>query len=102
MLNVIFDPFLTRKIPFFTLFILSRTSDNTTSPNIGGTNAWAVPHLKIWGDRPPQSPLGLRPWLYWQMDERKDKCTDGSTKRRKYVRTNRSANRRWTIGKRTD
>src|SRR6218665_949963 len=21
-----------------------------------GTNAWAVPHLKFWGDRPPSSP----------------------------------------------
>jgi len=41
------DPFLTRKTPFFTLFILSRTSDNTTFQNIGGTNARAVPHLKL-------------------------------------------------------
>ena len=45
----IYDPFLTRKTPFFTLFILSRASDNTTSQNIGGTDAWAVPHLKFWG-----------------------------------------------------
>ena len=22
----------------------------------GGTNAWAVPHLKLWGDRPPSPP----------------------------------------------
>ena len=35
----------------------------TTSLNIGGTNAWAFPHLKFWGDRPPSPPLGLRPWL---------------------------------------
>src|SRR6218665_2092020 len=33
---------------------------NTTSLNIGGTNAWAVPHLKFWGDRPPSPPPGLR------------------------------------------
>src|SRR6218665_2454529 len=33
--------------PFFTLFILSRASDNTTCLNIGVTNAWAVPHLKF-------------------------------------------------------
>src|SRR6218665_2546206 len=46
---------------FFTLFMLSRTSDNTTSQNIGETNAWAVPHLKFWGGPSPQSPLGLRP-----------------------------------------
>src|SRR6218665_82910 len=56
MLNVVYDHFLTRKPPFFTLFILSRTSDNTTSQNIGGTNAWAVPHLKFGGDRPPSPP----------------------------------------------
>src|SRR6218665_568703 len=43
MLNVVYDHFLTRKPSFFALFILSRTSDNTTSQNIGGTNAWAVP-----------------------------------------------------------
>src|SRR6218665_94370 len=62
MLNVVYDHFLTRKPQFFTLFILSRTSDNTTSQNIGGTNAWAVPPPQIWGDRPPV-PLGLRPWF---------------------------------------
>src|SRR6218665_1538682 len=56
MLIVVYDHFLTRKPPFFTLFILSRTSDNTASQNIGGTNAWAVPHLKFWGDRPPSPP----------------------------------------------
>ena len=56
MLNVIFDPFLARKTPFFTLFILSRASDNNTSLNIRGTNAWAVPHLKFCGDRPPSPP----------------------------------------------
>src|SRR6218665_1342752 len=67
MLNVvgyIYDPFLTRKTPFFTRFILSRASDNTSSQNIGGTNAWAVPHLKFWGGPsapvPPRSP----PLLY--------------------------------------
>src|SRR6218665_2210704 len=62
MLNVVYDHFLTRKPPFFTLFILSRTSDNTASQNIGGDNAWAVPHLKFWGGPSPPVPLGLRPW----------------------------------------
>src|SRR6218665_3856263 len=56
MLNVVYDHSLTRKTQFFTLFMLSRTSDNTTSQNIGRTNAWAVPHLKFWGDRPPSPP----------------------------------------------
>src|SRR6218665_223636 len=41
---------------FFTLLVLSRASDNTTSQNIGGRGAWAVPHLKFWGDGPIQSP----------------------------------------------
>src|SRR6218665_2572641 len=50
---------------FFTLFILSHTSDNTTSLNIGGTNACAVPHLKFGRavhPSPPRAP-GLRPWV---------------------------------------
>src|SRR6218665_3057151 len=70
MLNVVYDHFLTRKPPFFTLFILSRTSDNTTSQNIGGrTNAWAVPPPQIFGGTvpsvPPRSPpllLFIRKW----------------------------------------
>ena len=61
MLNVVYDHFLTRKPPFFTLFILSHTSDNTTSQNIGGTNAWAVPPPQISGGTVPPVPLGLRP-----------------------------------------
>ena len=60
MLNVVYDHFLTRKPSYFSLFILSRTSDNTTSQNIGGTNAWAVPPPQILGGRPPSLPLGLR------------------------------------------
>jgi len=42
--------------PFFTQFVLSHASDNTTSQNIGETDAWVVPHLKFWRDRPPSSP----------------------------------------------
>src|SRR6218665_2681596 len=57
VLNVVYDHFLTRKTQFFTLFMLSRTSDNTTSQNIGGTNAWAVPPPQIfWGTVPPVPP----------------------------------------------
>src|SRR6218665_2955746 len=63
MLNVVYDHFLTRKPPFFTLFILLRTYDNTISQNIGGTNAWPSPTSNFGGDRPPQSPLGLRRWV---------------------------------------
>src|SRR6218665_2369756 len=47
------------KTIFFTLFILSRASDNTTCLNIGGTNAWAVPPPRIFGETVPP---GLRPW----------------------------------------
>src|SRR6218665_2366063 len=58
MLNVVYDHFLTRKPSFFILFILSRTSDNTTSQNIGGDQCMGCPpHLKFWGgDRPPSPP----------------------------------------------
>src|SRR6218665_2477310 len=57
MLNVVYDHFLTRKTPFSTLFILSRTSDNTTSQNIGGDQCMGrLPHLKFWGTIPPRSP----------------------------------------------
>jgi len=41
---------------FFTLFVLSRASDNTTSLNIGRPMHGPSPHLKFWGDRPPQPP----------------------------------------------
>ena len=43
MLNVVYDHFLTRKSQFFTLFILSRTSYNTTSQNIGGDQCMGRP-----------------------------------------------------------
>src|SRR6218665_1721210 len=72
VLNTIYDPLFTRKnpisennslvTPFFTLFLLSRSSDNTTSQNIGGTDAWAIPHLKFFWGAVPQSLLGLRPY----------------------------------------
>src|SRR6218665_2022793 len=44
---------------FFTLFVLSRASDNTTSQNIGGTDAWAVPPPQILGVRPTSPPRSL-------------------------------------------
>src|SRR6218665_2652182 len=57
MLNVVYDHFLTRKIQFFTLFMLSRTSDNTTPQNIGGDQCMGGPPTSNFGgDRPPQSP----------------------------------------------
>src|SRR6218665_2667687 len=61
MLNVVYDHFLTRKPSFFILFILSRTSDNTISQNIGGGPMHGLsPHLKFCGGTvppvPPRSP----------------------------------------------
>ena len=44
---------------FFSRFILCHASNNTTSRNIGGERM----HLKFCGDRPPQSPLSLRPCM---------------------------------------
>src|SRR6218665_787795 len=56
MLNVVYDHFLTRKTQFFTLFMLSRTSDNTTSKNMGGDQCMGGPPTSSFGgDRPPQS-----------------------------------------------
>ena len=42
----------------FFLFVLSHASiqPNTASQNIGGTDAWAIPHLKFWGTVSPSSP----------------------------------------------
>src|SRR6218665_3404647 len=57
MLNVVYDPFLTRKSPFLLCSYFNAHPTNTTSQNIGGTDT-----PQIWGDRPP-GPLGLRPWL---------------------------------------
>src|SRR6218665_866074 len=77
MFNVVYDPFLTRTTTiseknydtFFTLFVLSRASDNTTSQNIGGTDARAVPPPQIGGCPPcPPVPLGLRPCFVALLD----------------------------------
>src|SRR6218665_2353791 len=69
VLNLVYDHFFKRKTTFsennflmtlfFTLFILSRTSDNTTSKHIGGTEAWESPTSNFWGTVSPV-PLGLR------------------------------------------
>src|SRR6218665_3254681 len=53
MLNVVYDPFLTTKTPFFTLFVLLRASDNTTSQNIrGGDQCMGCPPPQILGGLP--------------------------------------------------
>ena len=40
---------------FFTHFVLSHASDNTSSRNIGGTDAWAAPTSNL-GGQSHQSP----------------------------------------------
>ena len=48
---------------FFTLFVLSRASDNTTSQNIvGGERMLGPPPVQILGGPSPSPPQGLRPW----------------------------------------
>jgi len=59
-------PLFQNRIPwkhFFTLFVLSHASDNTTSQNIGRTDAWAVPPPQIWGGTVPSVPLRSPPWF---------------------------------------
>src|SRR6218665_1591054 len=68
MLNVVYDHSLTRKTQFFTLFMLSRTSDNTISQNIGGDQCMGGPPPQIFffgGGTVPPVPLGLRPWTWF-------------------------------------
>src|SRR6218665_489676 len=58
----IYDPFLAKKPlfhyktffhdTFFSQFVLCNASNSTTSRNIGGTDALAVPLLKFWGLSP--------------------------------------------------
>src|SRR6218665_3402375 len=66
VLNHVYNLFFTRKTtiseknslirPFFTLFLLTRASDNTTFLNIGGPMHGPTPTSNFWGDRPPSPP----------------------------------------------
>src|SRR6218665_3158422 len=47
--------------PFLRQVVLCLTSHNSTSENIGGTDAWAVPHLNFLGEDRTSAPLSLRP-----------------------------------------
>ena len=72
LIYTIQDPFLNEKplfhnkkflhLTFLITLYFSRTSLNTTSPNICGTDACAVPPPQILGRTVPQFPLSLRPW----------------------------------------
>src|SRR6218665_4071600 len=61
MLNVVFDPFLTRKTHF--LLCSYFHAHPTTSLNIGGTNAWAVPSTSNFRGAVPPLPY-VSPPLY--------------------------------------
>jgi|SRR6218665_1533785 len=74
VLYTVYDPSLADKplfhtknsfvSPYFSHFVLSGASFNTTSPNIGETDAWAVSLVRIpqiLGGPFLQSPLSLRP-----------------------------------------
>src|SRR6218665_999538 len=61
----IYGPFLDENLyfrtnsfmtPFCTQFVLSHAYNNTTSRNIGGKDAGAVPHFKVWGTIPHAVP----------------------------------------------
>src|SRR6218665_1894605 len=60
MLNVVYDHFLPRKTQFFTLFMLSRTSDNTILLKILGNQCMGGPSTSNFGGTvppvPPRSP----------------------------------------------
>src|SRR6218665_1053329 len=66
MLNVVYDLFLTRKTtiseknsfmtPFFLCSYFRAHPTTLLLKNIGGTDAWAGPHLKFGGTVPPSSP----------------------------------------------
>jgi len=47
---------------FFTQFVLSHASDNTTSRNFGGRMHGPSPTSNVRGGSSPPVPLGLRPW----------------------------------------
>src|SRR6218665_861646 len=48
--------------PLFSQFVLCHAPNNTTTRNIVGTDAWAVPPPQSLGRSSTQSPLSLRPW----------------------------------------
>src|SRR6218665_1358061 len=51
---------------FFTQFVLSHTSDNSTSPNIGGRIHGQSPTTNFGGNRPPVPPKSP-PMEFWRV-----------------------------------
>ena len=71
VLNVVYDPFLTRKTTtsekkmkrkflydtcFYSVHTFACIRQHYFLKYWGGADAWAVPHLKFWRDRPPSPP----------------------------------------------
>src|SRR6218665_1263649 len=57
----IYDHFLTRKTQFSLCSCFHAHPTTLLLKILGGPMHGRPPHLNFWGDRPPQSPLGLRP-----------------------------------------
>src|SRR6218665_2444405 len=74
ILNVVYDPFLTRKNTISennSFMTLSRASDNTTSQNIVGDGCMGRPHLNFWGGpspSPPRSPPLKKTMIYFRKE----------------------------------
>src|SRR6218665_204146 len=56
MLNVVYDPFLTRKTPFLLYSYFHTHSTTLYFSKYWGDQCMGRPHLKFWGDRPPSPP----------------------------------------------
>ena len=56
MLNVVYDPFLTRKTPFFYSVRTFTHIRQHYFSKYWGEPMHGRPHLKFWGDRPPSPP----------------------------------------------
>src|SRR6218665_1462586 len=77
MLNVVCDPFLTRKKLFYSSRTFPRIRQHYFTKYWGGRMHEPSPHFKF-GEPSPQSPLGLRPCLYalYEVEsQRNDLCT---------------------------
>src|SRR6218665_402364 len=92
LLDIVHNLFLTRKTPFFTLFILSRTSDNTTSQNIAwGDECMGRPPTSNFGGPSPQSPRfpPLRGRLTHTQNKDKDRTMDRQRQRQTETQTDK-------------
>src|SRR6218665_688153 len=65
MLNVVYMTISSQeKHNFHSVHAFTHIRQHYFSKYWGDQCMGGPPHLNFWGDRPPQSPLGLRPWLF--------------------------------------